>query len=418
MNPLPPLRTIHSALREITETLASELASPGTTPPSWPDWEWLLARAVAAMHGVSPLLSSVLRWQGAPEHWTAFLDSQKTHTAARFSRIRQLLSDIEARTRESGIAVVALKGAELHALGLYTAGERPMSDVDLLVRRPDMGRTARVLEQLGFEQTLASERHLEFQPRQHHAPAELGEHSSNDIKIELHGLISEALPVDTVDITDSVFPRSPLPGLNSYPSRAALMAHLLLHAAGAMTVRSVRLLHLQDISRLAARMTDADWQELLGTRGARNSRPWWAFPPLRLATRYFPNVPSHVLDASEEWCPRSLARAINRQELSELSYSDLWIEAFPGMRWAASYRGKMRYALSRLYPGKESLEMRAASLHLEPRTAQREWARLSQFQRILRGLTSNVPRVETISAVRAALEQSQVTITAERGRIA
>ena len=418
MSPLPPLRTIHGALREITETLASEFADPGSTPPSWPDWEWLLARAVAAMHGVSSLLSSALRWQGAPEHWTAFLDSQKSHTAARFSRIRQLLSDLDDRARESGIAVVALKGAELHALGLYASGERPMSDVDLLVRRQDMGRTARLVEQLGFEQTLASERHLEFQPRQHHAPAELGEHSSNDIKIELHGLISEPLPVDTVDITDIVFPRSPLPGLNSYPSRAALMAHLLLHAAGAMTVRSVRLLHLQDISRLAARMTDADWDELLGTGGARDARPWWAFPPLRLTARYLPHVPSHVLRASEEWCPRSLARAINKQELSDLSYSDLWIEAFPGMRWAASYRGKMRYALSRIYPGKESLEMRAASLHLEPRTAQSEWARLSQFQRILRGLTSNVPRVETISAVRAALEKSPERLAAESSRIA
>ena len=91
-------RALQAALRKITETLASELACPTQGSPDWSDFEWLLARAVAAMHGVSPLLSRALHWRG-PAGWVDFLEEQRAHTSNRHGRIDELLLQIDRLTR-------------------------------------------------------------------------------------------------------------------------------------------------------------------------------------------------------------------------------------------------------------------------------------------------------------------------------
>jgi hypothetical protein len=42
-------------------------------------------------------------------------------------RIEQLLRRLDERTREAGIAAVALKGVALHAFGVYQAGDRRLA---------------------------------------------------------------------------------------------------------------------------------------------------------------------------------------------------------------------------------------------------------------------------------------------------
>src|SRR5215469_12707964 len=109
------LGALQRTLRETTEVLASQLARPGTVAPEWSEAEWAVARAVASIHGVSPLLAVTLPCQG-PAAWSAFLAEQTEHTARRFLRIQRLLQLIDERGREAAIAVLPLKGAALHAL--------------------------------------------------------------------------------------------------------------------------------------------------------------------------------------------------------------------------------------------------------------------------------------------------------------
>src|ERR1700677_745324 len=156
-----PLRR---TLRRITERLAGELAQPTLAAPDWSPVEGRLARGGAGGPWGSPLLSEMLRWEGAA-HWRDFLAGQKAHVAARHGRIQQLLDRIDARCREEGIAAVALKGAALHSMGLYRAGERPMADIDLLVRAADTARTGQVLQSLGFSESFASWKHGVFVPK-------------------------------------------------------------------------------------------------------------------------------------------------------------------------------------------------------------------------------------------------------------
>jgi hypothetical protein len=396
---------LEGILRKVTEVLAKELACPTRAAPDWSEFDWIVARAVAAMHGVSPLLSRALRWQG-PTGWRGFLDQQRAHTARRHARINDLLLCLDQRAHEAGIAAVALKGAALHSLGVYQAGDRPMADVDLLVRPADAHRTARMLESIGYAESCATWRERVFICGERE-PALLGEHSNNGVKIELHERICERLPWRITDVSEHVFPSQPQPGLNAYPSRASLMIHLLLHAAGCMAYQSLRLLHLHDLARLSSEMAEDDWTAVRKA-GERGHRPWWAFPPLNLASRYLPsNIPVGVLTELADECPYLLERASRHRTLCDVSYSHLWVDAFPGMEWSQSLREALRYVASRVRPSAKHIELRAHVANSEAWAIRGQWSRLSQSRRILQWITSRPTRPVTRHAVHAALAQSQ-----------
>jgi len=401
---LPPLDTIQAALRKTTEVLARELADPADTAPDWSPSEWLFARAVATLHGISPLLSRSIRWQGTPG-WNRFLSEQRIHTETRYQSIQDLLALLDSAARGAGIALVALKGAALHSLGVYSAGERPMADVDLLVRDADAERTAEVLESLGFHETLRTPRHRIYQPGQRQDAGDFGENAANPMKIEMHTRIGEPLPLRRVDVSERIYPRDPHPGLNDYPDKAALMTHVLLHAAGAMAVRAARLLHFNDISRLSARLTDQDWNDVL-TPEAGNQAAWWAYPPLALTARYYSSVPARVLAAARDRCPSLLRRVCERQTLSDVSLSYVWVSALPVIEWARSPWEMAAYLRQRVAPSRSMKSLREVLANTE-QIARAPWNHLSQRQRIVRWLTSRPARSETLYTVRAALAQTR-----------
>jgi hypothetical protein len=398
---LPPWRTVQGALRNTTEALSHELAQPTGCAPDWSEFEWRVARAVAAIHGVSPLLATRLRWQGRPG-WAAFLQDQRNQTARRHSRTANLLQLLDECARARGIPAVALKGAELHSRGLYAPGDRPMADVDLLVRSSDSQVAAHMLQSLGFRAIFATSRERTFVQGAVAIPSGLGEQADNPLKIELHEHIREPLLLTAVDVTERIFPREPRPGLNPYPSTASLMTHLLLHAAGAMAFRALRLLHLHDIALLSARMVDQSWQEVLYQH---DRAPWWALPPLRLTARYYPStIPARVLSTLEADCPRVLRAFASSWTLSDVSLSRLRIDAFPGIGWAQSLPEMARYVAGRIWPDANLFALREHLGRTHPAVISSPWHHLSQGKRLLRWMLGRAPRDYTLYAVRMALE--------------
>jgi len=404
---VPSPTELHRSLSKVTERLARELASPSQAAPDWSEYEWTIARAVAAMHGISPLLSRLLPWRG-PRTWTAFLDEQRTHTRARHWRIQELLRSIDRKARETGVAAMALKGAALHQLGLYEAGDRPMADVDLLVRPPDVQRTADFLASLGFRQSGRTWKERIFTPADDDsAAAEFGEHAANSLKIELHERICEKLPLYLTDVSESIFPPRPTPGLNGYPSNASLMRHLVLHAAGSMAFQGLRILQLHDIALLAGSMSDADWKEIAGP-GRPHPPMWWAYPPLELTSRYYEAaVPTSVLAALREDCRFVLRARAAKKSLVEVSYSYLWVKAFPGIEWSQSIGELLGFAASRVRPNAMHMDQRKRDAASQTWAKQAEWSRLSQGRRILRWLTSRQTRPATMHAINAAFARVQ-----------
>jgi hypothetical protein len=402
---IAPLTALQASLRRITETLADELAHPGATVPDWSDTQWLLARAVATIHGISPLLSRSLRWEGPPG-WQSFLDEQRIHTEKRHSRIRELLGQLHEAGRGSGIPMVALKGAALHELQLYAAGERPMADVDLLVREQDSRRAREMLEQLGFHLTHTNWKHQVFAAGAHE-PGEFGENCANGMKIELHSRICEVLPRRAVDVSVCVYPTAARAGLNYYPSPAALMMHLLLHAAGSMAFRAIRLINLNDISRLSASMSSRDWDELLAQESALDQTLWWSFPPLAMTARYYDTIPEGVVTALSSRCQWWLRQTSRRRTLCDVSLSHLWVTAFPGIEWARSPREMLTHVMRRIAPGAQVRSLRKVLATTEPAAAHSTWAHMSQGRRLLRWLTSRPARPESLHPIRMALAQSR-----------
>jgi len=320
------------------------LAHPSAEVPDWSPFEWRIARASAVLHGVSSLLSSHLTWPG-PTDWLEFLAEQRMHTQARHVRLDALLRLIDERARDLSIAVVALKGASLHQMGLYAAGERPMADLDLFVSAADVESMAGILEAIGFRQTTVTWKHRVFESDEVQPPAIFGEHSGNGIKIDLHMQIREILPRQPVDVSDLILPSEPRFGLNPYRSQASLMAHLLLHAAGCITLRTLRLVQLHDMALLSMRMSSTDWAQLVSL-GERRSL-WWAFSPLTLVARYYGTIPAEVLASAAADCGWSLRRSSRNRLLWQVSFSDLRRRAFPGIEWSQSVGEVLAYATER-----------------------------------------------------------------------
>jgi Uncharacterised nucleotidyltransferase len=410
---VPSPKMIGRGLTAATERFAAELAEPQQQAPPWTEFGWRMAHAAAVLHGVTPLLSVTLRWSG-PHSWQEFMREQHRQTLLRHERITAALEAIDDRAKRQGLAAVALKGAALHALKFYVPGERPMADIDLLVQEADASRTAQLLASLGYVQTGAIWKHQMFEHAQSRAQAHawlaaqscapLGEHANYPVKIELHTRIAEKLPRTEVDITGALLPLRPRPGLNAYPSTNALLLHLLLHAAGNICGRQLRLMHLHDLARLAARMTAADWQGLLGMLPAPHA-PWWALPPLQLLSRYQPAlVPVEVLAALGRACPGWLRRQSRHANLSQMSFASVSIPAFPGLVWCTSHAERLHYVRERIFPGAEQMVSRR-HLATEQWAMQRSWTHMSQVRRVVHWLVGRPARQASMYIARAALQQ-------------
>ena len=344
---LPPLKNVQTALRAITETLARELAHPSADAPNWSASEWRVARAVVVLHGIASLLARRLRWRGPPG-WEEFLADQRVHTERRQLRVNELLRTVDSSAREAGIGFVALKGTALYEAGFYRLGERPMADLDLLVAPLDVESMSRILDGIQYHVTAVTWKHRVFEASDVGPPAPFGEHFRNGIKIDLHSRIRELLPHRPIEVSNLILPLKPAPGLNSYRSHAALMLHLLLHAAGAIVFRTLRLVQLHDMALLSERLSEADWERLVTCAAAARCGLWWAHEPLRLVAHYYQTIPAHVLTAAASECRASFLRRTRNQSLWQVSFSDLRRSVFPGIGWSLSAGDALAYAAERI----------------------------------------------------------------------
>jgi hypothetical protein len=401
--PLPPLPTIAKALRRTTEVLAQELALPTASAPDWSPFEWQMARAAAVIHGVSPLLASRLRWQG-PGTWDAFLQQQRLNVLRRHERIEHLLSELDAAAQQAGIAVMALKGAALHRMGFCRAGERPMGDIDLLVNPADLERVTQCVLPLGYRLTATTWRHSIFETLQSSPADRFGEQADLPVKIEVQTKVAERLPWNEVDITAALRGADAGVGLTHYASIEALLLHQLLHAAGNMSSRWLRMLQLHDIATIAAQMTADSWRRLLDSKAVPGGL-WWTYPPLRLAARYFVDaVPNHVLSELAARCPWWLKRRADRYRLSDVSGSYLSVAAIPAAIWSRTFPELGWYLWRRLRPIPEEMTQIGNFARVQTWATDGSWYSDSQWRRILQWVGQRPARPQILHTVRLALQ--------------
>ncbi len=386
-------------LPEVTERLAAALSGGAQLEPDWDEIEWRVARAVVVIHGISPLLATRLTWPG-PAGWRAFLDSQRGHTATRFHRMTALLNAINRRAVRAGVAFIPLKGAALHAIGVYAAGDRPMADIDLLVKPQDLLPMNRLLVELGYRTVSASEQEQVLVPAAGPRASHPTEHADNGITIELHASIRWPMPVRQVDITSTLWPSAPHPGSNGYPSLGSLMGHLLMHAAVNMQLRILRMIQLHDMALLAPRLSAADWSALLAPEGGR-AAPWWALPPLQLMRHYYPGViPADAIATIKSSCPALLRFTARRQRLSKVSVSNPRRPVFPALLWAGSLPEACTTVGKRLQSAVRAVRDNTAAREA---TELQPWIAPSHRRRALDVLLGRA-RPETMMVIAAAMQ--------------
>ena len=405
---MPPFRVAAAALRKTTEQIGTWLEKPPESPPSWSELEWAIARASAAMQGVSGLLARRLPWSGPPE-WRFFLDEQHQRAVLREEKIDGLREKIDEATKRAEISCVGLKGAALRKLNLYGPGERPTGDIDLLVRAADLDSVDEVLTGLGYVKLATLDRHVIYGHRSGLELRNFAEDPRNPVPIEVHTTVSELLPVSKVDITSVLTSTLTNPGMNAYPNLSALMLHLLLHAAGNIKANALRHIQLHDIAILSRRLSNNDWQDVLA--GTPGSNPWWLFPPLALTERYFPgSIPPNVLAQARAACPLVLRLAADRYTLTDVSWSNLRIAAFPGIAFSRSPLEALRLVRSRLLPRRAELAALEDGLKRKPHLYRVPWYGLPHGARILRWVFSRPPRVQTMISLRASLDNPGMSV--------
>lgn len=400
---MPDRNLIAESLEKVTEELALQIGGAGGVTPDWSEFDWKIAQAAVALHGIGPTLSLSLRWH-SPAFWTKFLAEQNDHNRVRYRRIQAVTEILLNEFKEAGMRALMLKGAALYRAGCYASGERPMADLDVLVSPEHRKDCAAILARIGYRLDLSIERHDVYVNVKSELIHSLGEHADNPIKIEVHSSISEKLLSQSWDITDVIFSGADPNAAENYPESWALMAHLLLHAAGGMKTKSLRILHLCDIARLARLLTVDDWERVVSIR-AGGRLPWWAFPPLLLTSRYFPlAIPPRILAGFESACPAFLRWVARRSRIADVSFSRLTLPIYAGVEWASSASDLSRYLLRRVIPDKEMRRLRRYEAS-SPVWGNNDWLRLPRWRRAIRLLTSPPPRKGSMIAVDDVLSE-------------
>ena len=271
-----------------------------------------LGRA-AGRHGVRPLLYERLSSQAGsemkvPEGMLQELREVFLMNGARNELLFQDLARVLRAVHREGIPVVALKGAHLAELVYAQRALRPIGDIDLLVRKPDLARTAALLRQMGYAwQTEDLGAWLEQgSPTSHLLPF----FKPPNPRIEVHWTFDPAFPVPLEGVWRRVRPAT-LGGAEALVlSPADLVLHLCLHAEQDGFERGLR--PLCDLTATLARCgSEIDWECV--ESGARESKAEkCVYLALRLAR-----------ECSRRRCRRRYCARSNRGRMRRLGWRGL-----------------------------------------------------------------------------------------------
>ena len=203
-------------------------SSRPTSAPGWSEVEWAVARVGGRNAGNLGVAresncAGVGRRLGRRSS-----SSRREQCLLRDALIGELLQRLDAATRGAGIGCVALKGSRPSLARHLPPGERPMGDIDLLVRQADCRRRARTMARLGYRGTLfprhasasCTSRIAKLPPKRVRRARPRIPSRSKCITS-----IAEPLPARKVDITARLQPTQPRSGLNRIPaSRGAAAA--------------------------------------------------------------------------------------------------------------------------------------------------------------------------------------------------
>ncbi|OAD21586.1 hypothetical protein THIOM_002641, partial [Candidatus Thiomargarita nelsonii] len=117
------------------------------------DWKALLR--LSTHHGVAPLLYHRLSNAGVKVPDEVFEALYKAYHSNVFRNIQYYhsLSEVLKRLQRGGIDVIVLKGAYLAKTVYQSQALRVIGDIDLLVKKADLGQAEKILLEMGYGPT-------------------------------------------------------------------------------------------------------------------------------------------------------------------------------------------------------------------------------------------------------------------------
>ena len=91
---------------------------------------------------------------------------------------------------------------------------------------------------------------------------------------------------------------------------------------------------------------------------------------------------------------------------ADVSLSNTWIEAFPGLEWSPTRLDGLRYVVQRIRPRRQAMLEREDAVRALPWMSESPWTRMSQWRRVVHWLHARPPRYETMHSVAAALRDA------------
>jgi hypothetical protein len=243
----------------------------------------------ASVQGLAPRLATLAGIEGIPVDLRLHLEAESRRCAERGDRILGLLERLAALLQASGLRAVALKGAALVLGKVVPAGLRPMADVDLLFESESgLRQAAKSLEtELGYVPLWNTPRHLVLAEREERVALQACEHPENPLRIELHRSFRLEVLGQRLDATECLLRETGTARGWEIPGPAAMLRHLLFHAAEDFAAKGLRGVQIVDFVVLSRRGGPLSLPDLPPALGA----------PVVLAARAIEDVLPGTFDA-------------------------------------------------------------------------------------------------------------------------
>ncbi len=173
------------------------------------------------------------------------------------------LSQAAIAFQDCDVEVLLLKGAALNKTLYAGLGQRPMSDIDLLVRAEDIAGATTALEKSGFRRGVELVRR-DFFPNYYYATEFLSE-SPDQVRVDLHARPFRPLRYAQTVRDDAFWDRARVVDMGGAPLRVAADEEQFVHLATHSAVHGhSRLLWLYDLCRrIDLRGPSLDWDHIV-----------------------------------------------------------------------------------------------------------------------------------------------------------
>jgi hypothetical protein len=233
--------------------------------------DWKRVADLAALHRLRPLLfkhfKAENRFELIPPDFAGPIQKHAAFTVARNMSITTELMKVLKLLRAENIEAIPFKGPVLALKTYSNLGLREFYDVDLLLRREDILRAKRVLQQIGY--TSPPEQN------EQHIDSQLGfdlTSADGKVRLELHWSFIQKWLSYNVDV-DAVWKRAVSYELAGLPIRIIAREDLLLYlCAHGAKHHWERLFWIIDIAEIVRSEKNLEWDELFERATLQGSR--------------------------------------------------------------------------------------------------------------------------------------------------